>query len=258
MMVLGILFIMFLSVAAWKSKTLTKSGMIGAMIVGSAIYVGFSWKGILLLGCFFVTSNMWGKIKSKQKDSLHDMVKKHNERDIIQVFANGGVPAFIAMISIFDPSNFIIYTVLFSISLAAANSDTWASEIGTLSKGQPRMLLTCRKVERGTSGAVSLLGTCAALVGSCLIGAIAVLLFDLSIKNLLVICIFGFLGNIIDTILGQTVQVKYTCRVCHKVTEKNIHCQQLGRKTSTLSFLDNDAVNVLSIVFSTCLSLLIL
>ncbi|HZH59592.1 MAG TPA: DUF92 domain-containing protein, partial [Metabacillus sp.] len=148
MMVFGILFIIFLSYAAWKSRTLTKTGMIGAMIVGSAIFIGFAWKGLLLLGCFFVTSSMWGKIKSKQKDFLHDMLQKQDQRDIIQVFANGGIPAFIAIISLLDHSHLIEYTVLFSISLAAANSDTWASEIGTLSKSHPRMLLTFRKVER--------------------------------------------------------------------------------------------------------------
>lgn len=258
MMVLGILFILFLSFAAWKSKTLTKSGMIGAMFVGSAIHIGFSWEGLLLLGCFFVTSNMWGKIKSKRKDSLQDMLKKQDQRDIIQVFANGGVPAFIAVFSLVDTSNSIIYTVLFSISLAAANSDTWASEIGTLSKGQPRLLLTLKKVERGTSGAVSILGTFAAIAGACFIALVAVYLFDLSMRILLVIGLFGFLGNIFDTILGQTVQVKYKCSACHKVTEKDIHCQQHGLKTNSFSFLDNDAVNILSIVLTTCLSLLIL
>lgn len=232
--------------------------MIGAMIVGSAIFIGFSWKGLLLLGCFFVTSSMWGKIKSKQKDSLHDMLKKQDQRDIIQVFANGGIPAFIAIISLFDHSNLIEYTVLFSISLAAANSDTWASEIGTLSKSNPRMLLTLRRVERGTSGAVSMLGTFAALAGACLIAIVSVFLFDLSLMNLVVISIFGFLGNIFDTILGQTVQVKYKCRVCHKVTEKKIHCQLQGLKTNLISFLDNDAVNILSIILATCLALLIL
>lgn len=257
-MIFGILFILFLSYAAWKSRTLTKSGMIGAMIVGSAIFIGFSWKGLLLLGCFFVTSSMWGKIKSKQKDSLHDMLKKQDQRDIIQVFANGGIPAFIAIISLFDHSNLIEYTVLFSISLAAANSDTWASEIGTLSKSNPRMLLTLRRVERGTSGAVSMLGTFAALAGACLIAIVSVFLFDLSLMNLVVISIFGFLGNIFDTILGQTVQVKYKCRVCHKVTEKKIHCQLQGLKTNLISFLDNDAVNILSIILATCLALLIL
>ena len=257
-MVFGILFIIFLSYAAWKSKSLTKSGMIGAMLVGSVIYIGFSWQGLFLLGCFFVTSNLWGRIKSKQKESLHDLLKKQDQRDIIQVFANGGIPASIAIISLVNPGDFIEYTILFSIALAAANSDTWASEIGTLSKGQPRMLLTFKKVERGTSGAVSILGTIAGLAGSCFIALTAVFLFDLSFSHLIIICMFGFLGNIIDTLLGQTVQVKYTCSVCYKVTEKNIHCQHQGLKTSKFSFLDNDAVNILSIVLSTSIALLIL
>jgi len=258
MLVFGIIFIICLSYAAWKSRTLTKSGMIGAMIVGSAILIGFSWKGLLILGCFFVTSSLWGKIKSNQKDSLQDLLKKQDQRDIVQVFANGGIPALIAILSLFDHSNLIDYSMLFSISLAAANSDTWASEIGTLSKSHPRMLLTFKKVERGTSGAVSLLGTFAALAGACFIAIVAVFLFDLSFMNLIMISVFGFLGNLFDTILGQTVQVKYKCRVCHKVTEKKIHCRFQGLKINSISFLDNDAVNILSIVLTTYLALLIL
>ncbi len=257
-MIIGILFIMFLSFSAWKMKTLSMSGMIGAIIIGSSVFIGFSWEGLLILGSFFVSSSMLSKIKTKRKSTLVDILKKHDQRDIIQVLANGGIPAVIAIGVLVNAEDFIQYAVLFSISLAAANSDTWASEIGTLSKQKPRLLLTLKKVERGTSGAVSLLGTVAALVGSCFISIIAGLLLHLTLIDILLVAFFGFLGNIFDTLLGQTVQLKYKCSVCHRLTENKVHCEQQGIKLHSHSFLDNDAVNLLSIALTTILAFLFL
>ncbi|MFD2213961.1 DUF92 domain-containing protein [Metabacillus endolithicus] len=256
-MLLGLLFILFLSYRAWKMRSLSISGMIGAFLVGSAIFLGFAWKGLFLLGCFFVSSSLLSKVKSKQKSFLQDILSKGDQRDIMQVAANGGLPAIIAVVYYFQGTNDTLYITLFCLSLAAANSDTWASEIGTLSKGRPRMLFSLKKVERGTSGAVSLLGSFAGLVGSFFISIMSGFLFSLSILDVLVMTLFGFLGNIFDTVLGQTVQIKYKCKVCQKVTEKRIHCSNIGRKSNSYAFMNNDAVNFTAIVLTTCLAFLI-
>jgi uncharacterized protein (TIGR00297 family) len=257
-MLLGLLFILFLSYRAWKMKSLSFSGMIGAFVVGSAIFVGFSWKGLFLLGCFFVSSSLLSKVKAKQKSFLQDILSKGDQRDIMQVAANGGLPALIAVVYYFQGTNTndTLYIILFSISLAAANSDTWASEIGTLSKGRPRMLFSLKKVERGTSGAVSLLGSFAGLAGSFFISIMSGFVFSLSILDVLIMTLFGFLGNIFDTVLGQTVQIKYKCSVCHKLTEKRVHCSKIGRKSNRYAFMNNDAVNFIAIVLTTLLALL--
>lgn len=256
-MVIGLLFILFLSYSAWKMKSLSTSGMVGAFLVGSAIFIGFSWEGLILLGCFFVSSSVLGKVKAKRKVDLGDILVKGDQRDIIQVMANGGIPAVVAIIYFFTKDvNSTIFIILFTVSLAAATSDTWASEVGTLSRSKPRMLLTLRKVETGTSGAVSVLGTFAGIAGALFFSAIASITFPLSIKMVVYITIFGFLGNIFDTLLGQTVQIKYKCVVCHKLTEKRMHCQTYGAKTKGYLFLNNDSVNFLSILFTTGLAFL--
>lgn len=56
---------------------------------------------------------------------------------------------------------------------AAAVADTWASELGILSKGQPVMITTLRKVPHGTNGGVSVLGLVASTIGGMLIGAVS-------------------------------------------------------------------------------------
>ncbi len=62
----------------------------------------------------------------------------------------------------------IIWLMGFIVCIASANSDTWASEIGSLSKKNPIYIRTFKRIERGTSGAISLLGSIAALSGSLL------------------------------------------------------------------------------------------
>ncbi|MGM0874262.1 MAG: DUF92 domain-containing protein [Bacillota bacterium] len=249
--IVAILFILLISFAGWKVKSLTISGATGAVVVGIFIYCGFSFQGLFLLGCFFGSSSLLSKFQSAKKSTLQDMLEKGDRRDIIQVMANGGVPAVLGLVYFTGQSLDQAVLLGFCISIAAANADTWASEIGTLSKQKPRLLLTLKKVERGTSGAVSLLGTIAALAGAAFISIFAGLLFSLTISSMMFIVTFGFIGNILDTLLGQTIQVKYKCMVCHKITEKQTHCRTRGLKMAKYSFLNNDAVNFLSIALTT-------
>lgn len=251
-------FIVLISLSSWRSKSLTLSGAVGAIFVGIFIYGGFSWKGLVLLGCFFGSSSYVSKYKAKLKSNVIDIIEKGEQRDIVQVAANGGIPAILGLLTILFPDFAEVLLIGFCVSLAAATSDTWASEIGTLSKKDPRMLFTLKKVPKGTSGAVSSLGTSAGLVGALFISIVSILLFSLSPHFLLFITLMGFLGNMFDTILGATIQTKYTCPICHKITEKQVHCRVKGEKLNRYSFLTNDSVNISSIVLATLLSLLIL
>ncbi len=55
--------------------------------------------------------------------------------------------------------------------MACCLGDTFASEIGILSKSTPRLVTTWRKVPPGTNGGMTLLGTLASACGGALIGA---------------------------------------------------------------------------------------
>lgn len=234
------------AIGGWFIRSLSLSGAIATIIVGTVVGMGFSWRGLILLGIFFVSSSAWSKIGKKKKQKLAEKVEKGGCRDYIQVFANGGVPALISLLSLLRPSP--LFLSLFIISIAAANADTWASEIGSLSKQPPRLLTNFKKVEAGTSGAVTLLGTAAAFFGAALIGAAGALQWE----NIpvMTVAFFGWLGSLFDTWFGAVWQAVYRCPICGMQTERKEHCGQKTVHIKGYRFINNDVVNVLSIACS--------
>ncbi|WP_409270657.1 DUF92 domain-containing protein [Neobacillus sp. SCS-31] len=228
----------------WKLKALTVTGALASIGIGIITLAGTGVNGLLLLGAFFASSSLWSKFKAKSKSAMDEKLAKGATRDWRQVVANGG-PAAICSGLFFVTGN-PIWLTCYAAAISSANSDTWASEIGPIGKRDPISIKGFKRAERGTSGAVSLLGTCAALAGAGFIALLAVYFFGLPFWFGWIIFIFGFLGNVIDTLLGAYFQVSYKCRVCGLETEKAHHCGTATGKIKGSSLLDNDVVNFLS------------
>ncbi|OCA91111.1 hypothetical protein A8F94_04425 [Bacillus sp. FJAT-27225] len=241
---ISIILIFLASVSGWYLRALTTSGAVAAIVCGLLIFAGTGAEGLILLGVFFVSSSLWSMFKSKSKALLEEKLAKGSRRDWRQVAANGGPATLCSLLFIFTGND--IWVICFASAIASSNSDTWASEIGPLSGKEPFSILTWRRAERGTSGAVSLLGTTAGVAGSAVIAIAAVLFFELEITTGLLIFIFGFLGNVMDTVLGAYAQAMYSCSVCGMETEKRYHCGHRTRKIKGIGFLDNDLVNFMS------------
>ena len=154
---LYLLIILITCMGGYFVKSLSVSGAIATFFIGVLVAIGFQWSGLFLLGVFFVTSSFCSMYKKQQKKKLGDMLEKGSARDWIQVAANGSVASLAAILYFVSESS--IWLIAFIISVAAANADTWASELGVLSKNKPFYILTWQRVEKGTSGAVSVLGT---------------------------------------------------------------------------------------------------
>lgn len=247
--ILPFILCVLVAVIGFKLKSLTISGGLATILVGISVAIGFGYGGLMLLGAFFASSSLWSKYKSEYKETnISGKIEKGEQRDSVQVFANGGVPAILGIAMTIFPSP-ILFSA-FIASIAAANADTWASEIGSLSKKRPFLITSFKQVDPGTSGAVSSLGTIAALFGSVFICFLAYLYWDLSIYITVLLVFVGFAGNIMDTILGATVQVSFKCNVCNVETEKTFHCQRKTLHHKGYFAINNDLVNFLSILFS--------
>ncbi|MFF2448590.1 DUF92 domain-containing protein [Neobacillus sp. NPDC058068] len=230
--------------AGYLLKLLTISGAVAAVLVGLAVYLGFGVKGLLLLGAFFLSSSLWSKYKSSQKRTMEEKLAKGATRDWRQVLANGGAAGLFSIAHyVSDDSSWLVG---FAVSLASANSDTWASEIGSLSKKNPIYIRTLKRIDKGTSGAVSVLGSLAALAGSLLISLISFWLFDLDFLFCWLIFLFGYFGNVIDTLMGAFYQQVFQCNHCGIETEKRVHCHLPTTRIKGFPIVDNDMVNFLS------------
>lgn len=260
---LGLGFVLALIIAAlayWRSA-LSKSGALGALIVGTLVFAsgGLAWAVLLI--AFFVTSSVLSHYKARTKEPLAEKFQKGHRRDLGQVLANGGWSALLALAYAFAPHPILF--VAFAGAMATVNADTWATELGVLSKTPPRLITTGRVVPVGTSGGITLLGTFVAFAGALLIGILALLfssvlrlpssVFHLpsfvlrppsSVLYLIVIPVAGLLGSLFDSLLGATVQAIYYCDFDHKETEARVHrCGRATRQIRGWRWLDNDGVN---------------
>jgi uncharacterized protein (TIGR00297 family) len=250
---------------------LSLSGAIAAFVIGGChVLVGFT--PTILLVLFYLTSSAWTKYKSSAKAKIEDGHKEGGQRDWVQVIANGGsgVVATLIYLSMFGPNekqiDFILAPNASSILCAiigiyaAANGDTWSSEIGSLSSGLPRLITTFREVPKGTNGAVSLLGLLSSIAAGFVIGVgafVSQVFFMRSPASamwplILLGAASGFVGSLIDSFLGATVQYSGLDQTTRKVVSVKT---KTTRHISGYNFLDNNEVNLLSIILTGLLSL---
>jgi uncharacterized protein (TIGR00297 family) len=247
-------FIAMVSILAWRFSLLSISGACAAFVCGILIGLGYGYKGLFLIGLFFISSSLLSRYKKKRKNYLDSIHEKGSTRDWIQVAANGGIAAATALAYAFWGSPWLL--IAFCISLASANSDTWASELGILSKQRPISVRRLKRVEPGTSGAVSLLGSAAGFLGAGTIAWTAHYLFSLDGKAVLLIWILGFTGMVIDTVMGAYLQAGYKCRVCGMEVEKKQHCGEASLLLKGKSLLQNDGVNFISSLLAAILGII--
>ncbi|MBI5294331.1 MAG: DUF92 domain-containing protein [Chloroflexi bacterium] len=244
----GFILAVIIVYLAYRAHSLNRSGALAATVVGTVIFGvgGLSWAVLLLT--FFITSSALSRAFKKRKADLNEKFSKGHERDAGQVFGNGGIATLFAALHGLYPEAAWPW-IGFAAALAAVNADTWATELGVLNPTSPRLLTNLRKVvEKGTSGAVSLWGTLASLLGAAVIALPAVLLsgdLSLSASHFFLIAFAGLAGSLFDSLLGATTQAIYYCPTCQKETERHpLHtCSTPTDQIRGWNWLDNDWVN---------------
>jgi uncharacterized protein (TIGR00297 family) len=230
------------AVAAWRMHALALSGSVAATVVGTIVLAagGVQWAVLMLV--FFATSSALSRLESNPSG----YVAREGPRDAIQVLANGGVPALAAALYLAWPHHLLL--VAYAGALAAATSDTWASEIGSRFGGVPRSVRTGRRVRAGTSGAITTIGSIASLAGAALIGLCGRPLLGLTAADLVAVVAGGVAGSAIDTVLGASLQQVRQCPTCGALTEQRVHtpCGTRTDRVRGSRWLDNDGVNALA------------
>jgi uncharacterized protein (TIGR00297 family) len=252
-------------VVLWRGS-LDPGGAAAGVVVGTLIFVCGGPLFWVILMAFFVSSTALGFVGRKQKGFLKSIHQKGGRRDMVQVLANGGVGCLCAIL--YKLSGNPAWAFGFAVSFASSNADTWASELGVLSRGDPVSLLTLRTVTRGVSGGVSILGSGMALCGALFI-AVLFALENLSLgivrggflRIAVLVTVGGFLGSLLDSFLGATIQAQYTAEgsgAAAAPTERKTGVDgRANRLMRGLSLVNNDIVNFGSCAMATALAVLL-
>jgi uncharacterized protein (TIGR00297 family) len=245
--VIGFVLALSISAAARLLRSLSYSGALAAVVLGTLVYGFGGWQAALLLIAFFVSSSLVGKLARSRAGHVRTSYAKGAERDAGQVLGNGIVPGVLA-IAISTSAAGAWTWLAFGGAIAAVTADTWATELGALSASAPRLITNLsRRVSAGTSGGVSIVGTCAAALGAMLIATLTGLVAPAGHSTwILPITVAGFVGALFDSLLGATVQTMYRCVADGTETEQHpVH--RCGSPTLHLrgwSWLNNDRVNL--------------
>ncbi|MCW2276872.1 DUF92 domain-containing protein [Heliophilum fasciatum] len=170
MVLTGLVLSSLIGWLAYRRRSLAESGVAGAILVGTLIFGFGGWIWGLTLVAFFVYSSALSKYKEAQKNVVaEEKFDKGSRRDFGQALANGGFGGVLALLHYYFPGEPALFAAFIGC-MATVNADTWATEIGVLSKSRPRLITTGKPVVPGTSGGITPLGTTATLLGGLLIG----------------------------------------------------------------------------------------
>ena len=226
-------------------KFLSVSGYYSGFLMASIITFLGGLKFLTPLVLFFIFSSLLSILSNENNITIKP------KRSIIQVYANGGIGLLICCYNYFNPSDMNYY--LFLCSISAAISDTWATEIGKFSKSDPVSIINFKRVNKGYSGGVTFLGLLGSILGPTLLTFSCWLSYNFSLRLFLIIIIIGFLGSILDSIFGATIQGKYKNKLGElvEVKEKN------NKKISGYELIDNNMVNFINTLISPILFYLV-
>jgi uncharacterized protein (TIGR00297 family) len=245
--------------ALFKWNWLTISGALMAWFLAFVVLFLAKWS-IFPLIIFLVLGSLAGKIRANAKDGGD--AKQGKARDHWQVLANGGIFMLLAMLAFLNKSGWLdsflgIHTevlrfsetchLLALISLSVSCADTLSSDFGRVWGGSPRNIITGKRMIKGVSGGV----TGAGFVGAFL-GAVSIAIFVFwsefpslgsSASLLWIVVVFGFIGSILDSVLGVLFQAKYLDEMGNQVDSS-----ESGRRSLSAGYpwVTNDVVNAIT------------
>ncbi len=242
-MITAVVLAFCIGIVSYYVKFLSASGSVATFLLATIVYGIGGWKWTVPILTFFIGSSILSKFGKSRKQHLVTIFDKTDIRDSGQVAANGGVAGLIVIFWYIFPERAELY-YLYVAALTAVTADTWGTEIGILSKANPRSIISMKNVERGTSGAISLQGIIGGMIGACIVILSAIAMDEslFSGQVILAFLISGFAGTVVDSVLGASLQVQYKTSD-GLLTERNLVNGKPTLFVSGIKWINNDAIN---------------
>ena len=255
----AVIISVLMACALFKWNWLTVSGALMAWFLAFVVLFLAKWS-IFPLVIFLVLGSLAGKIRANAKDGGD--AKQGKARDHWQVLANGGIFMLLAMLAFLNESGWLesflgIHTevlrfsetchLLALISLSVSCADTLSSDFGRVWGGSPRNIITGKRMIKGVSGGVTGAGFVGAFLGAV---SIAIFVFWTELSSLgssvsafWLVAVFGFIGSILDSVLGVLFQAKYLDEMGNQVDSS-----ESGRRSMAAGYrwVTNDVVNAIT------------
>jgi uncharacterized protein (TIGR00297 family) len=162
-----------LAAAGYWARTLTKSGAACGATLGIVIVLTTGWSGWLLLTATFGMAVATSRIGLQKKTVLGIAEGRGGRRGASNAFANTGIAAAAGVLAATSYASSVAL-LAFVAALAAAGSDTMASEVGKAWGRESFLFPSLRRVPPGTPGAISMIGTAAGLIGAVALSVVGV------------------------------------------------------------------------------------
>jgi len=247
----ALVVVSLLSGLAYFGRFLDLSGSMAAFVVGFIIYWLGGYLHFIILLIFFIVSSLFTKYR--YRDKYHD--KADSLRSWRNVVGNGAVAAAVLILTHLTAVCGGLDLVIYVGAISAAFADTMATEVGMLSRGRPKSIISFKDVEKGQSGGVSLLGYSGVLLSAFILWT-GIMLFSLLynplqintgyIGLLVIILLSALAGSTSDSIIGALMQAQYRCKKCGNIVEVRTHCSIPTTRIRGYSFVNNDVVNLLA------------
>jgi uncharacterized protein (TIGR00297 family) len=193
------------AVLGYAARTVSLAGAICGAVIGTAIFAALGWQGWMLLLVTFIAASVASRMGIERKQSLGIAEERGGRRGPGNAIANTGVAAIAAVLAGLDVHD-AAARLAFVAALVAGGSDTIASEIGKAIGRRTWSITSLRRVAPGTSGAMSLEGTLAGILGATGLGVAAIALGLLPAALLAVVVIAATVGALIESWLGATLE----------------------------------------------------
>lgn len=208
-LLLGLAVNSVVALGAKLAGSIDVPGALSAIFIGTVITGTLGLRGFALMAAFFVVGSLVTRLGYRVKAARGIAQERGGARGWRNAWANGGVPALLALMAAAAPSDIQLLCLLaYAAAVATAAADTCSSEIGKAYGRRTFLITTLRPVPPGTEGAVSLEGTLGGLLGAALVGGLGAALGLYPWLAAVLIAVAGLLGSLAESVLGTVAERK--------------------------------------------------